>query len=444
MELDAIGGEFKQFNYVLNARKSIDDRKVTIYRRRSFSHFGRRSMAKRHSHSVSLSSRIRRIQELIMAHSGIDEFYEIIRLMFAKVYSEQQGSRLLPDIETCNRLLETNKEAITDIVDGVVTLQTPPDIFLEIRSILGEVSISKRDFTALDEAFELLTSRNYKADKGQFFTPRHVVDMCVEAINPQPGELVCDPACGSGAFLKSVYSYSKDRYQDVPALFGFDYSHRACQVSKAVSLLGADSKISVRQLDSLQSAEGDLYGSNSETIEKSMPPGFSGFDVIVTNPPFAGDVSSEKFSKQYELASFFKKRLERDLLFVERCVRLLKIGGRMAIVLPDNKVSGATFAPLRLWLGRNCEVNAVVSLHRYTFLPYTSQKAAVVFVTRKPFSVAPYDSEVQFLRSDKPGKTSNGSPIMLEGIEENLPPYVAMDHDLSAIAAKLKETVWKA
>lgn len=376
-----------------------------------------------------------------MSHSGVDEFYEIIRLILAKYYAEEEGLSILPDADQCNRLLATHREKITFILDDVIELQTPVAIYSEVVRILSDVSIRGQDFSALDQVFEQLTSRAYKADKGQYFTPRHVVDMCVEAIAPQPGELVCDPACGSGAFLKAAHTFGLNQHGRTAELYGFDYSHRACQVAKVVSIIGAGEQITIHQVDSLKLPRCNLLEDTEETIESIMGPGFAGFDAIVTNPPFAGDVSREAFASDYDITSSFSRRLERDVLFVERCIRLLKVGGRLAIVLPDNKISGRLFAGLRLWLGKQSSIRAVVSLHRYTFLPYTSQKAAVLFAVKQPPSLSVYNSEVSFFRSDRPGKTSNGTAVFKANADPNEPAYRALDHDLEEIAPEIRRVL---
>ena len=396
-------------------------------------------MSKRHSFGVDFSSRVRRMQELIMARSGIDEFYEIIRLILAKYFAESEGQVGLPDAATCNRLLAKHGSEVQFILDGTIALQTPPDLFPEIQRTFGDISIRGQDFTALDQAFEQLTSRSYKSDKGQYFTPRHVVDMCVEAIDPKPGELVCDPACGSGAFLKSAHTYSSARYGAPSSLFGFDYSHRACQVAQTVSLIAAGDVIKIMQVDSLRQPTRRLLDDDGLSIETAMGVGFDGFDAIVTNPPFAGDVAAEMFASDYDMAGIYPKRLERDVLFVERCIRLLKEGGRLAMVLPDNKVSSRAFRDLRLWLGKHSQITSVVSLHRYTFLPYTSQKASVVFAIKRPPAMRPYASDVLFFRSDRPGKTSNGTFLYRTGADPNAPPYQSLDHDLGEIASDIRE-----
>lgn len=376
-----------------------------------------------------------------MAHSGIDEFYEVIRILLAKYFAEAEGRDRLPDMETCNRLLALHGSEVAFILDQITSLQSPPAIFGDVQRVIGNVSIGGQDFAALDLAFEQLTSRTYKSDKGQYFTPRHVVDLCIEAIDPMPGELICDPACGSGAFLKSAHSYSLERHGLAPRLYGFDYSHRACQVAQAVSLIATADSIEIKQLDSLRTPTRDLLAPEADTIESYMGPEFKGFDAIVTNPPFAGDISSENFTSNYEVAGLFPRRLERDVLFIERCIRLLKNGGRLAIVLPDNKVSSRHFSSLRQWLARQSLIRAVVSLHRFTFLPYTSQKAAVIFAIKQKASASAYPSDVLFFRSDKPGKTSNGTMVFKPGADINTPAYQALDHDLNEAAPRIKEAL---
>lgn len=398
-------------------------------------------MAKRHQFGMDFVSRIRRMQELIMSNSGIDEFYEIIRLILAKYFAEDAGETELPSRLRCNELLETHASEIAFILDGITALQIPEELFAEIKNVFGTASIHGQDFTALDQAFEQLTSRNYKSDKGQYFTPRHVIDMCVEAVNPKPGELVCDPACGSAAFLKSAHTFSLREHGNPPHLYGFDYSHRACQVAQVVSLIGTKGGIRVEQVDSLKLPLRELMADGSATIESLMGDDFEGFDVILTNPPFAGDVAAEGFASSYDVARVSGRRLERDVLFIERCIRLLKVGGRLAIVLPDNKVSSKAFRDVRLWLSKNSEIKAVVSLHRYTFLPYTSQKAAVIFAVKRPPSLSSYDSDVSFFRSDQAGKSSNGSPVFRPGADPDGPAYIALEHDLAEAAPEIRNAL---
>lgn len=376
-----------------------------------------------------------------MANSGVDEFYEIIRLILAKYFAEGEGLTELPDKPSCDKLLLAHGPEIAFILDGVLALQTPDGIFEEVRQVFGKTSIKGQDFAALDQAFEQLTSRSYKSDKGQYFTPRHVIDMCVEALDPKPHELVCDPACGSAAFLKSAHTYGLETYGKSAELYGFDYSHRACQVAKVVSLIGTRGELKIEQVDSLRLPERAATEGRQDTVEGLMGPDFEGFDAILTNPPFAGDISSEGFAQEYDIARTASKRLERDVLFIERCIRLLKVGGRLAIVLPDNKVSSRVFRDVRVWLAKNSAIKAVVSLHRHTFLPYTTQKAAVIFAVKQSPSLWPYDSAVHFFRSDAAGKASNGAPVYRVGGDASEPAYKSLDHDLEQIATQIRSVM---
>ena len=133
-----------------------------------------------------------------------------------------------------------------------------------------------------------------------------------------------------------------------------------------------------------------------------------GFDVIATNPPFAGEVREGHILEGYE-SSRGKQRIERDVLFLERCVDLLRPGGRLAIVLPHNKFATSAWAYVREMLFKKARVFAVVGLGRNTFLPHTHQKASVLFATRRLLGdTGRPDERIFFAISEKDGKNSKG------------------------------------
>jgi type I restriction enzyme M protein len=133
-------------------------------------------------------------------------------------------------------------------------------------------------------------------------------------------------------------------------------------------------------------------------------PEFRGFDLILTNPPFAGDVGS---ATGYQLAR--GKRVERDVLFIERCLGLLRPGGRLAMVLPHNKLGGQAWASLRKWLLERLRVVAVLGLGRNTFQPHTSQKACVLIGQKRVRPGFPKaDEEILFFISVRDGKDARG------------------------------------
>lgn len=386
-------------------------------------------MAKRHSSGDHLISQVRRCQELIMARTGADEFYETIRLLLAKKFWEDgSNSNYKLNYQTAQELLTANNSIVDRFVEGSTTLSAPADVAEECLSIVAPNSLSETSYEVLHTIFEQMTGRHYKSEKGQFFTPPHVVDFCVSVLKPKRGESICDPACGSGAFLKSAYDMVRDG-EVVKDIYGFDISRRAAKTANLLSFLACDDRVKVHQADSLARESASLFGDricSIEDIMREQSPGFAGFDVIATNPPFAGDVSGADFLSYYETARLGSAKLERDTIFLERCYQLLKPGGRLGIVLPDNKFSGSRFSELREWMVDKFKVVSVVSLHSYTFRPFTSQKTCVLFAEKKP-SVRDGD-EIIFYRSDKAGKSSNGDPVFVNG---------NLDHDLDEIAADL-------
>lgn len=367
-----------------------------------------------------------------MARTGVDEFYETIRLIIAKSFWEKTEKTESLTYLVAQRLLGGNSQIVERFVEGETLLCAPPDVAEECLRILTPTELGSTSYEALHTVFEQMTGKQYKSDKGQYFTPPHVVDFCVSVLRPKAGELICDPACGSGAFLKSAHD--RMSLSELPTTFGFDISKRAAKTGALLSYLACEDLVRVHQLDALAVEPNSLFEIEGLSIEECMRQygsEFKGFDIIATNPPFAGDVSDADFLEYYETSRLSGGKVERDTLFLERCKNLLKPGGRLAIVLPDNKFSGAKFANLRKWLCKEMQIKAVVSLHSYTFRPFTSQKTCVLFAVRSADDLN--GGAISFYRSDKAGKSSNGEPVYEGGL---------LDHDLSGIAEDIMKD-WK-
>jgi type I restriction enzyme M protein len=237
-------------------------------------------------------------------------------------------------------------------------------------------------------------------------------------VRPTAGERVVDPACGSGGFLHHALLQAPQC-----SAWGFDQDARALRVARV--MLGASGQASERvmRVDSLRRPERRLRsGPVLEDLMRAQEPRFRGFDVVLTNPPFAGDVGSE-YADAYELAR--GHRVERDVLFLERCVQLLRPQGRLAIVLPQNKVGAEQWAYLRAWLLERVAVVAVLGLGRNTFLPHTSQKACVVIGCKRKKPTRHFrDEEILFFISERDGKDHRGRLAYA-------PDGETIDHDLA-------------
>ena len=140
--------------------------------------------------------------------------------------------------------------------------------------------------------------------------------------------------------------------------------------------------------------------------------------------------------REYELHHLMRtRRIERDALFLERCIELLKPGGRLAIVLPENKLGSEMWTHLRKWLISKTRVLAVVSLPRAVFMPHTSQKTSILFAQKRSNRDKPDMAEKTFFAiSERGGKDSRGVPIYRPSLKDNgAAAWSTLDHDFENI-----------
>ncbi|MCI0462931.1 MAG: N-6 DNA methylase, partial [Gemmataceae bacterium] len=388
------------------------------------------------------------MEELVLANSGEDEFEEVFKLLVAKLWDELGGrpSRFRTyrdESETFRTITELTREAtagwpgVLEPGDGL--LLTPEHLHVCVEA-LAKHRLSDSGLVVLDSFFEFLVSRGAKGAKGQFFTPRHVVEFCVRMLRPRESETVLDPACGSGGFLIHALNFVRRecslstetavRRYCAEKVWGFDLDARALRVAKALMVLAGDASANIVRLNSL--LKPDMWscqlpfdpdrGSDTiltiEDVCRSRMRRHKGFDVILTNPPFAGEVRERHVLDAYQAARG-KPRVERDVLFLERCVGLLRPGGRMAIVLPHNKLANDTWGYVREWLLRNVRVLAVVGLGRNTFLPHTHQKASILFAQKQEGrDLRQHEQRIFFAISERDGKNSKGQVLTREAAEE--------------------------
>ena len=283
-------------------------------------------------------------------------------------------------------------------------------VVAECARLLAPHAHRDGNLAVADALFQVITSRRARADKGQFFTPRHVVELMVRLVAPRDGEVVLDPAAGSGAFLWHAAARASVR------VVGVEIDPRAAEVARVLLGLfeaGASGKIIV-----------------GDGLRARLPKA----DVVLTNPPFAGEIVDAELLSGFEVARG-KRRVERDALFVERAVSALRPGGRLAIVLPHRLVSDASLSPVRRFLLDRCIVRAVIGLEPATFMPHTQQRAAIVVAERRGPRTARLEPDIAFAISRRPGVTPRGAPIPRKD-----PPdaWRALDHDLDEVLAALE------
>jgi type I restriction enzyme M protein len=283
-------------------------------------------------------------------------------------------------------------------------------VVAECARLLAPHARRDGNLAVADALFEVTTSRRARADKGQFFTPRHVVELMVRLVAPRDGEVVLDPAAGSGAFLWHAAARADVR------VIGVEIDPRAADVARALLGLldrGETGKITV-----------------GDGLRARLPRA----DVVLTNPPFAGEIVDAALLATFEVAHG-KRRVERDALFVERAVSALRPGGRLAIVLPHRLVSDASLAPVRRFLLERCIVRAVIGLEPSTFMPHTQQRAAIVVAERRGPRTKSLHPEIAFAISRRPGVSPRGVPIPRRDAPD---AWRALDHDLDEVLTALE------
>ena len=383
---------------------------------------------------------IQDLEELVLADSGKDEFNEIFKLIFAKIWDEKEALenrndkvvefRKALDPEITHDRINNLFHKACDEWPGI--FKQGEDIELAKRHLqvcvgpIEAVRLMGSNLRIMDDAFEYLLPTEAKKKKGQFFTPRHVVEMCVRMLNPTRKEYVMDPACGSGGFLLHAMDWCypaayneqrelrKHRYA-AKQLWGIDFEQRAAKTSRALMLIAGDGHTNIfgPDVSSLDPKTWYETGSGQALMNglrqakltaKKIPENEAltdddkaweyfdelKFDVILANPPFAGEMKDRKMLVHYELAKPALKRAgdnkqpkeERDVLFIERILKMLKPGGRTAIVLPQGKFNNSSLAYIREWILKKARLLAVVGLHPNTFKPHTGTKTSVLFMQK--------------------------------------------------------------
>ena len=382
---------------------------------------------------------IQDLEELVLADSGKDEFNEIFKLIFAKIWDEKEAAENVRRNKSVEFAKAPDPEITFDRINGLfhrASAEWPgifkpgEDIELAKRHLqvcvgpIEGVRLLGSNLRIMDDAFEYLLPTEAKKKKGQFFTPRHVVEMCVRMLNPTRSEYVLDPACGSGGFLLhamdwcypapdgSTRELRKFKYAS-KYLWGIDFEARAAKTSRALMLIAGDGHTNifgpdVSSLDPrtwYETGSGQLLMTELRKARLTAQPIPDNetlrdedraweyfdrlkFDVILANPPFAGEMKDRKMLGHYELARRALKRAgpdkaakeERDVLFIERILNMLRPGGRAAIVLPQGKFNNSSLAFIREWILKRARLLAVVGLHPNTFKPHTGTKTSVLFV----------------------------------------------------------------
>lgn len=420
----------------------------------------------------SLRALIKEMEDEVLASAGVDSFEEIFKLIFAKLYDElicaNDPTAYLQFRNTGDTDFEL-KEKIQGLFDdakkkweGIFTdeskiLLSPSHLAVCVAS-LQDIKLFNNNLDVVDDAFEYLMSKAQKGEKGQYFTPRYVIDMCVKMMNPTTKDKIIDTACGSSGFtVHSIFKVWKDirREKGLPEgegftaaeripeetnfvrdnVFAIDFDEKTVRVARTLNLIAGDGQTNVLHLNTLDYSRWgettkqddwiDTYNEGFKKLKKLQPSGVKDysrfqFDLVMANPPFAGDIKESTIISHYELgknsAGKWQNKVGRDVLFIERNLNFLKPGGRMAIVLPQGRFNNASDKYIREFIAERCRILAVVGLHGNVFKPHTGTKTSVLFVQKWDDVLCPKkeDYPIFFATMQKPSKDNSGDKIYVK------------------------------
>ncbi len=429
------------------------------------------------------------LEDLVLANSGVDSFEEIFKLIYAKLYDEW-SARFIPSQNKLinfriygessdelqikiNGLFNNAKIKWQGVFGSLDKIELTSKHLMTCVSFLQDIKLFNSNLHVIDEAFEYLVIQFAKGSKGQYFTPRHVIDSCVKMLNPQENEYVLDPAAGSCGFtVHAIFhiagtvlttgelpDHAKEYAQN--NLFGIDFDPRAVKVAKALNLIAGDGRTNIYKANSLDPSiwDEDIKSAMNPHLthfpedpsletENSQKYKYFNFNIIFSNPPFAGPIDQKNILKEFELSKKDgkrRKKVERDVLFIERCINSLGSGGRMAIILPQGIFSNPTDKYIRKFIMSKGRILGIVGLDIFTFKPHSTTKTSILLFQKWDEVICPFidDYPIFFGVSNNTGKDSRGEYVYLENskgeriLDEMNHPIV--NHDLNDISTAFIE-----
>ena len=424
-------------------------------------------------------------------------FFELLKVIFCKIEDERNIPKPLEFYTTSEersnpdgqltvqkriaKIFESVKKRQGKIFDANDEIKLKPRSLAYIVSELQRYSLLNTNIDIKGKAYEEIVGANLRGDRGEFFTPRNVMKMTVDMINPKVGERVLDSSCGTGGFLVTAMTHvmaelerefeksiGKEKAEwDSDSLrlfqerisemaqhdyFGFDINPDLVKATKMNMVMNNDGSGNILQSNSLLpphewSDDFRTRLSDALNIKKSDLRNYSTigyFDVIVTNPPFGSKIpiKDKAILEQFELAHIWQQdtknniwtmseRLQSsvppEILFIERCTQFLKSGGRMGIVFPDSILGSPGLGYIREWLSQNHRIIASIDLHADTFQPRNGTQTSVLFLQKKTAqqkdkeekSGQMADYNIFMAMVEKIGHDKRGNPLFKRDFEGN-------------------------
>lgn len=377
---------------------------------------------------------------------------QIINILFCKVFDEtRKGPDELMDFRAgvgedpkvvCERILDLFadvKRRFSDVFDNSDAIELDAESIAYVVGELQPYCVIEAERDAIGDAFEVFMGPALRGEEGQFFTPRNVVKMIVELLDPKPEELIIDPACGSGGFLIVALDHVWRKVEErgrkkkwSPQRIREEQTHIASQYFRGIDKDRFLAKVTKAYMAILGDGRGGVFCDNSLLAPHKWEPllkskvSVGTFDVVLTNPPFGTKIPvkgpeilsqyvlghRQKFNKKlgrYEWTKELHDKQPPQLLFIERCLQLLKDGGRMGIVIPESVLGMPTYTHIVQFLRASVRIIGVISMPEELFQPHTHAKVAVLLVQKDQPKL---DDKIFMSVVDWCGHDSRGNPTI--------------------------------
>lgn len=311
--------------------------------------------------------------------AGIERFSEFANILFLKLISEGRDKKTWWD-----SIKRQHDEDLIRFVNGAVIKEiemeyggglfaslniTNHKILRKIISRLDELTLSTLDTDVKGDAFEhfLRKTTSTENDLGEYFTPRHITEAAVSLVDPKLGETIYDPFCGTGGFLTESFNHIKNNNQ-------IEVGSDKEKILKEKTIFGGEITSNARIAKMNMILQGDGH-SGVAKIDSLANPIDGKFDIAITNIPFS---QKTEFSEKYENGL---AKNNGDAVCALHCLRALKPGGRMALIVPEGFLFKKNLANFRKFLLSKTNLELVISLPQGSFLPYTAVKTNILYFT---------------------------------------------------------------
>jgi len=330
--------------------------------------------------------------------------HEVVKCLFCKIHIINSTSKSISPEDLAVKYREALKEIKGQcpfVFDKKEEILLDPDSIFFIDSMLESVNLDDPHNDPLSELFQSFIGTDSRGNEGQFFTPKEAVSWLVNAINPKRGERIIDPSCGAGSFLSFSAKYLKEQGvsndEISSSLFGIEKDEYLSKLANTHLALTTLRKSNIFCADSIEKIELNGGPIPIDLDEK--------FDIVLANPPFGSKIKigTEKTKKRFELAHKWSKDAKSgryvkqnklipspspQILFLELCLKLLKPGGRLGIVLPESLISNSSSSYVMQYFLDLASIDAVIGMPENLFKTSgkggTHTKTCLIIAMKKP------------------------------------------------------------